>query len=89
MASSFHDGNHTPTLLGVGTDGKSIVNATADETSHRLQVSVGSTGTDNGPSVSLHDDNHIAVLIATSNADGKTPVPVYVDSNGYLLIDEV
>lgn len=86
MASTFHDSNHTSTLLAVESDGKTLVNVQA--VGNSLSVSDGTTGTDNGPSESLHDHNHISILMATSSTDGETPVAVYADSSGALLVDE-
>lgn len=53
---------------------------------HRLKVSDGVSGTDTGPLNAPRDRNQRPALIATSSADGKTPVVVYADASGNLLI---
>lgn len=78
-----------PTLIAVESDGSTLINIEADPNTHVLSVSAGITGTDNGPSYARHDNSHVPVLVATSNADGKTPVVVYADSSGNLLVDGV
>lgn len=75
--------------MAVETDGATLIAIQADPSTHRLSVSDGITGSDKGPSVSLHDGNHVYTLLATSSGDGKTPVVVYGNSSGQLLIDSV
>jgi hypothetical protein len=86
--NTYHDGNHTATLLAVEADGVTLVNIQADPTTHGLDISNGTSGTDNGPTTSFHDGNHTAILMATSSTDGKTPVAVYGNSSMQLLVDE-
>ena len=86
--ASFH-ASGVPTLLAVETDGLTLVNITAEPSTHRIDFSNGTTGSDNGPSNSFHDANHIPILMATSSMDGKTPVAVYGNSKGALLVDTV
>ena len=85
--AAFHAGGAT--LLAVETDGQTLINIEANASTHVLDVSDGTTGTDNGPTTSRHDASHVPVLVATSNVDGETPVIVYADSSGNLLIDSV
>lgn len=85
--SAYHDGNGTHTLITVETDGKTLINIQADPVTHALHVSNGASGSDNGPTTSFHDASHIAILMATSNADGRTPVAVYGDTSGNLLVE--
>lgn len=73
-------------MLAVETDGMTLVNILADPTTHALHVGNGTTGSDNGPSQSRHDDSHVSILMAVSSADGKTPVALYGDSSGNLLV---
>ena len=84
--NTYHDGNHTPTLLAVQNDGSTLINVQATASSHTLNVSDGTTGSDNGPTTSRHDANHVPTLLAVSSSDGKTPVVVYADSSGNLLV---
>lgn len=97
--NSFHDGNRVHTLIAVETDGQTLVNIEADPVTHKLQISDGTTGSDNGPYNSRHDDSHVPVILAVSNQtitiggvryiQGVTPVVVYGDSSGNLLVDSV
>lgn len=89
MTQSSYHSSGTPTLIVVQNNGTALVNIKADAITHALQISDGTTGSDNGPTVSFHDTNNVAVLMATSNTDGKTPVVVYGDSSGNLLIDSM
>lgn len=94
-----HDGNGVHTLIAVETDGKTLVNIEATPSTHELHVSDGTTGSDNGPYTSRHDDSHVPVLLAVSSktmivngvsyVQGVTPVVVYGDSSGNLLVDSV
>lgn len=92
-----HDGNGVHTLIAVETDGKTLVNIEADPSAHTLHVSDGSSGSDNGPYNSRHDDSHVPTLLAVASRNvtinnvtyiqGVTPVVVYGDSNGNLLVE--
>lgn len=86
MASPLHDGNNTPTLIAVQDNGTTILNIQANPSTHALAVEDNTTGSDNGPSNSRHAEG-VPVLMAVSSADGKTPVVVYGNSSGQLLID--
>lgn len=87
MADSFHDQNHTPTILAMlNTNGLTLMNVAADPATHQLQTSDGTGGSDNGPANSRHDASHVPSWVATSNADGKTPVVLYADASGNLLV---
>jgi len=82
------DSNQIPALLAVlNTTGASLVAIKANPTNHSLKVSDATTGADNGPLRALRDDNQVTSLMATSSADGKTPVVCYADAEGNLLID--
>jgi len=87
MSNASKDDNSVSSLIGVlNTDGATIVCVKADPISHRLEVSDGTSGSDNGPANALKDGNDVSTLIAVSSADGITPVVVYTDANGKLLI---
>lgn len=88
-ANSYHDGNGVHTLVAVETDGVTLINVLADATFHTLNASDGTTGSNNGPTVSRHDENHIPILMATSSADGKTPIAIYANTLGDLLTDSM
>ena len=90
MADSKRDENRVPTITGVlNSDGTTIVPIQIDPTTHALTVGDGTSGSDNGPSGgnALRDNNRVPVLMAVSESDGTTPVPIYADSSGSLLID--
>ena len=84
--SSFHDGNNIATLIVMQDDGETIVNLQADPSTHALDTSDGTTGSDNGPTESRHDNNNVHVLMAISSEDGVTPICLYADENNNLLI---
>lgn len=85
-SNSFHDNNNVPTLIAVETDGKTLINLEASPSTHSLDTSNGSSGSDNGPKQSRHDNNNVHILMATSDLDGITPIALYSDSSGNLLI---
>ena len=90
MSNAKRDENNVPTLIGVlNSDGETIVpvqvrNNGVEEV---LKVNNDVGGSDNGPSDrALRDENFVTTLIGVSSADGVTPVAVYADSDGKLLI---
>lgn len=87
--TSPRDENRTATLrAALNTNGVTVVNVTAaDSTLHELNVSYGTTGTDFGVSTAQRDYDRVPVLLAVSSVDGVTPVEVYADSNGNLLVE--
>jgi len=89
MANAQRDDNNVPTLTGVlETDGQSVVRVTVNETNNTLGVAPGTGGVDNGPGPNaLRDENFVPTLIGVSSEDGVTPVVVYTDSDGKILID--
>lgn len=89
MSTSFHDQNNISTLIAIQNNGVDIKNVIADPTFHAINVSDGTAGNDNGPTESRHDSNNIPILMAVSSGDGKTPVAVYCNSSGAILIDSV
>jgi hypothetical protein len=88
MANAQRDENNVPTLIGVlESDGQTITRVTVG-TGHSLGVENDTTGSDNGPGPrALRDENFVTTLIGVSDVDGVTPVVVYTDSDGKLLID--
>lgn len=89
MSNAAKDQNGVSTLLGVlDSDGETLVRVKVNESSNNsLQVDDNTTGSDNGPSIAPRDQNFVPALIAVSSVDGVTPVVVYADTNGKLLID--
>ena len=87
MANAKQDNNRIPTMTGVlNSDGTTPTNITAIAATHVISVSDGSDGTDYGNDAADRDDNMKKTLTAVSSDDGETPVPLYVDSSGNLLI---
>lgn len=81
------DGNSVSSLIGVlNTDGATVIPVQANPTNHRLSVSDGNGGSDNGPTNAKKDGNFVSSLLAVSKNDGVTPVVCYCDSNGHLLV---
>ena len=74
-------------MLGVlNTDGATPTRVKVDATTHQLNVSDGSSGSDLGADNAARDNSGVSVLMAVSSADGTTPVPLYVNSSGQLMI---
>lgn len=90
MADAKRDNNYVPTKIAVlNTDGSTIVLVKGNPTSHAISVNNNTTGSDNGPTPirSLKDNNGVSTMIVVSEVDGVTPVVLYANSNGELLID--
>ncbi len=81
------DDNRIPTLRAVqNTAGTPIGNVTADPLTHALEVIDGTTGSDYGPATAKRDDQRVPSIMAVSTSDGETPISLYIDSSGKLLI---
>lgn len=88
MANAAKDQNGVSTLLGVlNSDGRTTTKIKVNPSNHGFKVDNASTGTDKGPSIAPRDQNNVPAIMAVSSVDGVTPVVVYCDSNGALLID--
>jgi len=89
MTNAKRDDNNKPAILAVlNTDGTSVTPVEINPATHGLSVDNDTTGTDQGPARALRDENFGPTMLAVSDVDGVTPVALYVDSNGKLLIDE-
>lgn len=87
MANAYLDENSVPTIIaGLNTNGSTIVRVLANSSTHGLKVSDGTTGSNHGPTNDLRDQNSRTCLMAVSSVDGVTPVVLYADSSGNLLI---
>lgn len=98
MANASRDENGIPTLTAaLNSDGATIIRIKVDANTHGLMISDNTTGSDNGPTNALRDENSVPTLLAVSSAtttvngvsyvQGITPVVVYADSSGNLLVD--
>lgn len=86
MSNASRDNNFVPTKLGVlNTDGATVVPLRVNPTTHALNVSDGTGGTDHGPINAPRDQNFVPTLIGVSSADFKTPVVAYATVDGKLL----
>lgn len=87
MSNAVKDDNYVSSLLAaLDSDGTTPTPVAANPVNHRLIVSDGTGGTDNGPVNAVKDGNFASSLVAVSRVDGITPVVVYADSNGKLLV---
>ena len=87
MANAAKDSNKVSTMTGVlNTNGTTVSRIKIDPTTHVLDTADDTTGSDFGADLAARDANGVPVLMAVSNVDGITPVPVYVDSDGKLLV---
>lgn len=86
MNTAAKDQNAVSSLIAV-LNGVTILPIKAHPTKHTLQVNDWTEGTDYGPRDALHDFNDIPTVLAVSRYDNKTPVVVYCDSSGNLMVD--
>ena len=75
-------------MLGaLNTDGVTPTPVQADPTDHTIMTDDNTTGSDISDPPAIRDANRVTGLMAVSEVDGVTPVPLYVNSDGELLID--
>lgn len=87
MSNAEIDQNSVKTMTAaLESDGATVVKITANPNSHALSVSNGASGSNFGPEDALKDENFRSTLVATSLADGQTPVVLYADASGALLV---
>lgn len=100
MANAKRDQNNVPTLLGaLSTDGVTPTLVKANPTNHGIKMDDNTTGTDHGTIAAARDQNFVPVLMAVSNQtitvngiayiQGVTPVEIYADSSGNLLVNSL
>lgn len=91
MANAGTDESRAKSMTAIlNTDGSTIEALTANPASHGLSVDDNATGSNNGPMMEKHDDNHVPTLYALSNTGDDTRVPLYASVNGntvMLMID--
>lgn len=88
MANAYKDENGVSAMIAVvQSTGTTIGRVLCNPTNNSLKVANNTTGSNNGPSRALKDENDVSTLIAVSSVDGFTPVALYVDSSGNLLIN--
>lgn len=88
MTNAKHDNNGVPAALGLSnSDGATLTPLKVDPSSHTMNWSDGTTGSDLSGDNASRDENGNHGLIGVSSADGVTPVPVYIDpADGSLLV---
>lgn len=88
MESTRRDENRVTVIFGaLNTDGVTPTMVEADPTGHYVMTNDDTTGSDLSDPPVERDQNHVPGLMAVSEVDGVTPVPLYVNSDGELLID--
>lgn len=88
MTNASIDQNGVRALIGaLDSDGVTIVPIKANTSTHRLKLNNGSSGANNGPASAPRDGNFTTVVMGVSSSDGVTPVVVYADSSGNLLVN--
>jgi hypothetical protein len=98
MANAKKDQNGVSTMIAaLNTNGTSIVNVKINPSNHGVKVNDASTGTGFGRVVVLHDNNHVPTMAGVASTtvtvnginyiQGVTPVLIYADSSGSLLVD--
>lgn len=98
MGVASRDQNNVPTLLGASSaDGITPIPVQANPSNHGLSISDGTDGDDHGVQNAVRDENFVPVLMAVASetitvggidyVEGVTPVEVYANSDGELLIN--
>jgi hypothetical protein len=84
---SIIDQNRIPVMMAVlDSDGKTLTNVQV--VGNAMSVDDNTTGSNNSTNVnSLRNENFKTALWATSSVDGITPVQLYCDVDGKLLIN--
>ncbi len=81
MADAKRDQISVTVTLGTSNaDGATPLNIQVDPTTHIIQTSDGTTGSDLSSPDARRDQNSVPVLMGISSADGVTPVAIYIDS---------
>jgi hypothetical protein len=87
MISSVRDANRVPAMLAtLNSDGISAVAVKVNPTSHALKALDGIDGSNLPFETSQRDNNRVTTMWGVSSADGITPIPIYCDIDGNLLI---
>lgn len=86
--STPRDENRVKVIFGaLNTDGTTVTPVQANPSTHFIRTDDNTTGTDHGPTNDIRDQDFETGLMAVSSADGVTPVVLYVNASGQLLID--
>lgn len=86
MAEAKKDNNSVDTLIAtLNTSALTPTGVKINPTNNSLKVIDGTTGSDFGGTIAGRDNNSVPVMMAVSSAD-NTPIVLYCDSNGQLLV---
>lgn len=81
------DQNSRSTMTArLNSDGMTVIRLEATASLHALNIIEGTTGSDNGGYAAGTDDNDRPTLFAVSSSDGVSPIALYADSSGNLLV---
>jgi hypothetical protein len=84
--NALRDQNHVTTKLGVlFSDGTTLIPLAVNETTGALLINNSDTLQVPVTEEALRDENFVHVLLGVNSVDGTT-IPVYVDSEGKILI---
>lgn len=87
MTNAITDENGVKGLICASSaDGITIVRVKVNPATHGVKNIDATTGTDHGVAHAVRDENNHPVWIGVSSVDGITPVEIYSDSSGNLLI---
>ena len=90
MADAIKDQNQIPVMLGISSsDRVTPTLTTVDPITHALRVDDGTTGGSLSVGIASRDKNTVTTMIVASSTDGATPVELYVNSSGKLLINSL
>lgn len=87
MAQAARDGNYVPTMMvASNADGVTPIRVKVNPSTHAIENSDGTTGSDQGDRRAARDQNYVPVFMGVSSADGVTPIPIYGDpATGQIL----
>jgi len=87
MTNAIRDNNHVATKLGVlYSDGVTLVPIAVNPVNGGMKTDIVNTIGFTPDTDAIRDENFENVLMAVNSVDG-TPCPVYVNSDGEVLID--
>ncbi len=87
MTNALRDQNHVRTKLGVlFSDGTTLVPIAINSVNSGVKINTVDTLQVPVTEEALRDENYVDVLLGVNSVDGST-MPVYVDSDGAVLID--
>lgn len=86
MEAKRDENRITTIIAALNTDGVTPKLICVGPVNHRLCVDDNNSGSDFGVINTPRDENRIPFLTAVSSDDNSTPVELYADSSGNLLI---